>query len=103
LDEREHSVEQVRSRLQADLALAQRERTQWESQTTALSTRADHLGAQLRAATVEGLRDLDRLRAIARDLESMMKDYSAVLETMDARLRPAAGRAPLRTSRPGGS
>ena len=103
LDEREHGVEQARTRLQADLALAQRERAQWESRTGQLSTRADELSGQLHAVMAEGLRDLERLHGIARSLETMVRDYTAVLEAMDVRLRPAGGKPPVRSVRVEGS
>lgn len=60
IDDRDHSVEQIRSRLEAGLALAQRDRSQWESRTTELSRRAEDLGAQARGAATESLRDLER-------------------------------------------
>jgi len=103
LDDRDHTVEQARSRLQADLALAQRERAQWESHHAELSTRTDELSTQLRTIAAEHLRDLERLHGIARSLERVAADYTAVLETIDARLRPAAMKTPVRSSRPAGS
>jgi vacuolar-type H+-ATPase subunit I/STV1 len=90
LDERDHSVEQVRSRLQADLALVQRERSQSEARTKELYRRADELSAQIRGAAMEGLRDLERLRAVANSLERVTAEYSAALEVMEGRLRPRA-------------
>ena len=99
IDDREHSVEQIRSRLEADLALAHRDRSQWESQTTELSQRAEDLGAQVRGAATESLRDLERLRTIAHDLERVVAEFSAVLKATDARLRPGA--APIRPSTEG--
>jgi hypothetical protein len=93
VDERDHSVEQVRSRLQADLALAQQERTQWESRTAELSRRAEELNTQVRRVTLESHRDVERLRGIAQSLERVVADYTTAIEAMDARLRPRADAA----------
>jgi hypothetical protein len=90
-EEHDHSIEQIRARLQADLALAQRERAQWESQASEASTRVAHLTGQLQSIKDEGLRDLEQLRSLARSLQGVANDYVAVLETMEARLgRPAS-------------
>lgn len=96
IDDRDHSVEQIRSRLEADLALAQRDRSQWESRTTELSRRAEDLGAQARGAATESLRDLERLRTIAHDLEQVVAALSSALRATESRLRPGA--APTRPS-----
>lgn len=98
LEEHDHSVEQVRARLQADLALAQRERAHWESQASEVSVRVEHLTSQLQGVKDEGLRDLERLRALARNFDGVVTEYAAALETMDARLRPAAGSTSVRPS-----
>jgi hypothetical protein len=86
-DEHDHSVEQVRARLQADLALAQRERAQWESRVSEVSARGEQLSSQLQAIKDEGLRDLERLRSLGRNLEGVVSAYAAVLQTMEAGVR----------------
>jgi|GEM_PF-7092557 len=102
LEEERHQGEAARSRLHADLAHAQTERTRLETRAQELTRQAETLSIELRQASDESMQELEELHEISATLEQTIQRMEARLLAVARRVKEseaAAAPAPMRLSR----